>query len=487
MKNKFLLLLIIITGFLLRFFYLDKFPLWPDELASLERASQLTLPELMRELKGNQPLYEFFLHFWVRLGDSDFFIRLPSVIFGILGILFLYRMVRDLTGEKEALLSAVLLTLSPLHVLFSRINRVYSLLTLLVILSWWYLWRWWEKGEKRAGFYYILFTALSLYAHFSAYLSFMAQFLWGIVEGGRRKKKKKEWLAFLGVYSSILFLVLPWLFYSFYQVVKFSTGAKYYSSQAGKILKLMFLPFSLYAGLTLSPFRLLLIIPGVLTLLYILVKSLSGSRKPLLFLLLWFLIPLFGGWKIPAVSPKHLIYLLPPLYILISCGVIKMEKKKEMFLLPFFFLPIFVSLGNLYLGKEYVDASMVTPWERIATFIQEREKEGEEIWVESNPRFPYGMRVNLFRRYYKGKLPVLLLPAGTSPDFLLERKNKMWILLYEGEEREKWEKFLWDKGKISLYKGFQWEVHTLKGLREGWKNRNKYASFLYHLYLWEKR
>ena len=125
----------------------------------------------------------------------------------------------------------------------------------------------------------------------------------------------------------------------------------------------------------------------------------------------------------------------------------------------------------------------------LVIFLNIREKTGEKILVESNLNFPYGMRVDLFRRYYKGKLPVIPLHTYSSPQEiknLTKNSQKIWVLLYEEGEREKWENYMRKHGRILGYKGFQWEIHVLKGIKESWKNWKKYASFLYHLYYWEK-
>ena len=210
-KDISLIFIIIFLSFAIRFPPILLTCFWPDELASFQRA-HLSIPQLLKELRGNQPLYEVFLHFWIKLGNSDLFVRIPSLIFGVLGVYFLYQLAKSLEKDKTSFTAGLLLAFSPLHILFSRINRVYSLLTLLVILSWLYLWKWWKKKERNS-LPFIVFTTLYLYAHFSAYLSFIAQFVWCIGVGIREKREKKDWSNLFLAFFSVLVLNLPWLIY----------------------------------------------------------------------------------------------------------------------------------------------------------------------------------------------------------------------------------------------------------------------------------
>ncbi|MGC8787836.1 MAG: glycosyltransferase family 39 protein, partial [Anaerolineae bacterium] len=61
------------------------------------------------------PLYYMFLHFWLRFGDSEFVVRLLSVTLGLISILGIYILAKQLFNRRVGLLSALLLAISPLH------------------------------------------------------------------------------------------------------------------------------------------------------------------------------------------------------------------------------------------------------------------------------------------------------------------------------------------------------------------------------------
>ncbi len=99
------------------------------------------------------------------LGESEFAVRLPAVIMGLLGILALFTFGRDSLGNGCAILSTLLLTLSPFHIDHSSEARGYSGLALFAILSSLYFLRALKRDEISTWVYYILFTVLGFYSH----------------------------------------------------------------------------------------------------------------------------------------------------------------------------------------------------------------------------------------------------------------------------------------------------------------------------------
>lgn len=104
------------VGFWLRARDLADRSLWVDELFSVGIAAQ-TLPTILTVLYGeeaNMALYYLLMAVWVqivRADASEFWIRLPSVLFGVAGLWAMYRLGsrldRPATGLVAALLGAV--------------------------------------------------------------------------------------------------------------------------------------------------------------------------------------------------------------------------------------------------------------------------------------------------------------------------------------------------------------------------------------------
>src|SRR5256885_8822063 len=88
-----------LLGTVLRIVALGSKSLWLDEAASFEIARQ-NLAGLWHSLvqpQGNasiffvfQGLYHFLLHYWMKLGSSEWMLRFPSAVFLVLGNSLLY-------------------------------------------------------------------------------------------------------------------------------------------------------------------------------------------------------------------------------------------------------------------------------------------------------------------------------------------------------------------------------------------------------------
>jgi hypothetical protein len=104
----------------------------------------------------------------MQIGDSTFFVRLFSVVCGVLTIGLVYRLARDLVGQRSGVAAAFLLAISPAHVWYSQEARMYALLVLLCTLSFYLGWRWTE--ERRIA-YWIGHTVTSAAALYTQYMA----------------------------------------------------------------------------------------------------------------------------------------------------------------------------------------------------------------------------------------------------------------------------------------------------------------------------
>ena len=165
--------------------------LWLDE-ALAWRATQFDLGEMLHRWSypleaENPPLYFALLNVWVRVfGDGEFALRLPSALAGVLAVPSAFLLTRDLVrctpdpsprAEWAGVLAAALLAASELQVQEARQARMYSLGTLLVLLSAWALLR--AVRSDASPVWWILYAVLSvafLYTHNTAVFSAAAGF-----------------------------------------------------------------------------------------------------------------------------------------------------------------------------------------------------------------------------------------------------------------------------------------------------------------------
>lgn len=116
-------------AFAARIFWLDRLPLWNDELFSV-LWSRFSLSFLVGQGTGietNPPLHFILLKGWIALfGDSAFSVRLPSVLASSAAVIVGYATGRQLLSPRAALLGGILLAIAPLSVALAQEGRAYA-------------------------------------------------------------------------------------------------------------------------------------------------------------------------------------------------------------------------------------------------------------------------------------------------------------------------------------------------------------------------
>lgn len=127
-----LVIIIALAGGFLRVLLLGTKGMWLDETFSVWLANQNVADMLQWIVKIDQhpPLYYLLLHFWVGFfGDSPYFARLLSALFGTATIPVIYLIGKRISGTVVGLSAAVFLALSLFNIYFAQETRMYTLLT----------------------------------------------------------------------------------------------------------------------------------------------------------------------------------------------------------------------------------------------------------------------------------------------------------------------------------------------------------------------
>ena len=126
------LLTLLLLAFALRLFRLEEQSLWWDEGISLHLATS-SLADIIADRAANihPPLYFIVLKGWVTLmGVTPFAARYLSVLAGWLQVAAVYSLGRRWLGHKAAWIAALLITFSPLSIIYAQEVRVYAWLPL---------------------------------------------------------------------------------------------------------------------------------------------------------------------------------------------------------------------------------------------------------------------------------------------------------------------------------------------------------------------
>lgn len=122
----------------IRLYGLGDKPFWLDELFTLKRAS-LPLADLVLDSFKNKhyPSYFLLVRPFSAAGMSEFWLRLPSAVFGAMAVSIVALMTFELRGIRAALVAGVLMALSPLDVQFGQEARSYALSSCLIMMALW--------------------------------------------------------------------------------------------------------------------------------------------------------------------------------------------------------------------------------------------------------------------------------------------------------------------------------------------------------------
>jgi len=125
-------ILITLVGGALRLLLLGTKGMWLDETFSVWMAHH-SVPELLQwtvNLDQHPPLYYLLLHYWIALfGDTAYYVRLLSALFGAATIPVIYLIGKRLSGAVVGLAAALFLAFSLFNIYFAQETRMYTLLT----------------------------------------------------------------------------------------------------------------------------------------------------------------------------------------------------------------------------------------------------------------------------------------------------------------------------------------------------------------------
>lgn len=180
-KTKFLLILILLFSFLIRFYRLNSLPLFGDEIDVGYQA--FSLSQTGCDYKGNfLPLYiqslaesraPFLMYtiapFVAFFGLSPIGVRLAPVLFGVLSIYLIYKLVLLLSKSQTlSLVSAVMLSLMPWHFHYSRAAFEVTLLISLILAGTYFFYLFTHQTKNKFLYLSIICFGLSFYTYNTA-------------------------------------------------------------------------------------------------------------------------------------------------------------------------------------------------------------------------------------------------------------------------------------------------------------------------------
>ncbi len=201
----------LLAAFFIRVQNLTYHSIWFDEAVSI-RWAQATVARILdvsMKLVEDRlpPLYYLLLKGWVSLaGLTEFSVRFPSVVLGVLLVPVMYALGRRLFNARTGLLAAALVAVNPFLVWYSQEARMYALAATLGALTVLAFHRAVTGGGARHWAAMGIFAAAGLYTHLYSGFLLPALALWLVLNPA---VLKKHWLAFGATMAAVSAAFVP--------------------------------------------------------------------------------------------------------------------------------------------------------------------------------------------------------------------------------------------------------------------------------------
>lgn len=372
-QRTYVLLSIIGLALALRLYGISFYTLEGDEYNSITGARDINL-------NWNSIGYAVLTHFWIRLGDSEFWLRLPAAIFGIATVPILLKIGEKLGGWRTGIACGLLAATSPFSIYHSQEMRFYSLFTLasaaFILATVSYL-----RGHRtfRSRVSVFLAGVFLVLSHFLGILALCAQST-ALVLANKKIPKRLRVLALAGFATLIGIPLLPfvqhrlWDFYSAHAGVTDFSRPLINGISAINFAKVAFAAYTFAFGYHVYPFRLGFVILGSIVFgllfgigLIRLWKRSAWGMLPLTYLLaiiaVYFVLNSIGGQVASVVGPRHVAFVWPVFAIVIALGLASFQNRSFYIFLG---LVVAINAWSIALGWQKDWSPGPTPDYRIA-------------------------------------------------------------------------------------------------------------------------
>lgn len=337
-------------------------------------------------------LYYSTLNIWMAVfGQSAAALRLWSVLLGLATVYALYRVGRELFGEKTGLAAALVMALASFHVQYSQEIRMYSLMALLLTLATWCFIRAYGFGEnapQRRMPYWIGFGVLAGLAMYTQQLSAFYLMSIGLVPFAARNKRAIQGII-IGTITALL-VYLPWLVNipsqlqkvnSYYWVPVPNLGGLILTIRSFFTIAVDFPPQVAMAAALGALFLLLFLAIQVVIYLRKPRRKSESDRGALFFVLWMFAGPILLMWLVSQIQPVYLDRALIPsavmLYLALGWLLTRSGAPR-----PILALLSIIGIGLFAVGLFYQttwDTFPNSPFREAAAFIRENQNPGDVV------------------------------------------------------------------------------------------------------------
>jgi 4-amino-4-deoxy-L-arabinose transferase-like glycosyltransferase len=415
------LLIILLLATATRMFGLGDQSLWYDEADRIFIAS-LPLRHLFHtmaeETLGYLPLF-FLVTKPLTHPFHETTVRYPSVVCGVLTVAFIAQAGRKLMGRRGGLVAALLLTMNPFHIWFSRDANFYALLALSVaavsLKNICFL----ERPTPRSWIGLTLLTGVGFWSHYFAFAIPVVEFVYLLVTWPRYYRVLRMWT----LAQIIAFIpLLPWYIFVIrrgeYHIASAAHGSPH-------PVELLYSLWNYSVGYTEKVTPTILISLGLFLGALVLGTRQASKRQSPVLLFFWLPVGVtfLMSYRLSMYVDRYLIGVLPPFLILVSWGALKLPRSFRGVWIAGLILVSTLGTARIYYDMEYYAKE---DWRGVAAHIQAQERPGDAIMP-----LLYQSLTPLVGQYYHGELPfepLVVQDLVRSPSDLAEKYQRLWYI-----------------------------------------------------------
>lgn len=427
-----ILLCIIFLAFVLRIIYLDSKSLWLDEATNILMAEKSISAWTFSE----PPLYYLVLHFTLAIGKNEAVVRFPSVIFGVLAVFVIYKIGIILYGEKEALVSAFLLSISQTAIFFSQDTKYYSLFIFLSLASVYFFLRMEEKPTNSNKFLFSVLLVLSFYTHYFTILLLFVLIIFKIWKCRENLKEIKHFFLLIGMFLLLITPVFPNFISQTISRAGPSNNVFAYQTQ----LSINFMK-GIFTDLIVNEFFMEESILPYLILglfLYGVFSSLENHEKSIMLLMMWLFIPIASAAVltniISSLYIRYIAFVLPALLLISSHGIVtipdgvnrlvgKARAGSIKFNSLLIILVLIIIVLSTYPILSYYYESENYDWRGTAEFIEKNAEPGSNVVLVP------GYNSGPFNYYYKNNITNVIEYSSIDDFKKLFYQNNTYLII----------------------------------------------------------
>jgi mannosyltransferase len=363
------------------------------------------------------PLYHFILHFWqLFLGNNVATGRMLSLIFFVISIPAVYFVGKRTFDQRIGIFAATLLAVSPFMNWYGNEIRMYSLLTLMTILSQYFFIMIYKTHDRDAWVGYFLVNIFGIFTHYFFFFVLIVQVIFFFMY--RHLFPRKSLRKFILIAVILFITFAPWLYY----VHSLGSASNETPSLVAPTSVNVFNSFSQFIfGFQNDHLNTILVSLWPLTVLlgFLALRENKKVTPDAVYMLLSIIIPVTAAFVIsvtliPLFVSRYLILTIPSLYLFIGWVFSTYPETLRKVLTA---LLIFGMLAGLVVEAYSPSAPVKEDYRSAATYLNTN-AQAQDVIILSAPFTVYPVEY-----YYKGPAEIATLPmwnrfiTGPIPPF----------------------------------------------------------------------